>query len=42
MIPFDRASTSPHPATAVGTTPPVPADQVERPVGTDAPRRAVS
>jgi len=41
MIPFDRASSSPHPISTGATTSSVPVEQVEHPVATDAPRSTV-
>jgi hypothetical protein len=38
VIPFDRASSNPHPAIVVGTTPAAPVDQVEHPNVADSPR----
>ena len=41
MIPFDRASSSPHPVTAAGTTSSAPVEQVEHPAPADSPRSTV-
>jgi len=41
MIPFDRASSSPHPVPAAGTTSAAPVEQVEHPVAIVSPPSAV-
>jgi hypothetical protein len=41
MIPFDRASSSPHPVSVGAATSSVPVEQVELPAATDAPRSTV-
>jgi hypothetical protein len=38
MIPFDRATSSPHPVTAVATTAPVPVTPVQHPVAAEGSR----